>query len=76
MSSEQEPEEVPRVENSAEVYETWRRFKNIYDKNRFVIENRWIKMSKLWQREVLNKNWISTGDSGSPMPTEHRPDLT
>lgn len=75
MSSEQDADqEIPRVEHSAEVEQRWRRFRDMYDDNRVVIENRWIAMNKQKMRGLLSSNWRKSGDSA--MPQEHRPDLT
>jgi hypothetical protein len=81
MSSEQESEEIPRVEYSAEVEERWSYFDKVYREHRYVIENRWIGMPQSLRRDAMNMVWIASGeieagDSGSPMAAEHRPDLT
>ena len=52
MSSEQELEELPRVELLAEVEQRYTRFKELYERNCFVIENRWIAMNKQARREL------------------------
>lgn len=74
MSSEPGLEELPRVELSAEVEERWTSFKVLYNRHRVVIENRWIAMTKSPRRELLSRNWRSSGRTG--MPQNHRPDLT
>jgi hypothetical protein len=76
MSSNEEPKEIPRVEYSAEVEEAWLRFCHIYEKSRIVIETRWMGMTRGQREEAMNLKWKESGGSGSPMPEEHRPDLT
>lgn len=49
--------------------------KERYDKNKFVIENRWIGMNKEQRINLLTKAWKESDSGKSEMPKGHRPDL-
>ena len=59
-----------RIELSLEVLQAWVRFRRQWWDNRFIVQNRWINMSKSERREFLEKNWRASG--GSEIPREHR----
>lgn len=75
MASAEGTENKQRVPNSAAVERGWRLFKDRYDKNKFLIENRWIGMNKEQRVNLLTKAWKESDPGKSEMPKGHRPDL-
>lgn len=82
MSSEQEQEQEqeqepgPRLPLSAAVEDCWLRFRELWEPNENIVDNRWIALNKQNQKNLLKTCWIDSDPGGSEMPEEHRPDLS